>query len=89
MEKSTREKNPATVNFRATKNEAEQEREPDAEVIDDTAKALATPQIQASEEPSPLFSFRRLFAYCIREALELRRDPIRLSFAVFGTAFSC
>ncbi|MGO8952258.1 MAG: ribosome-associated ATPase/putative transporter RbbA [Rhodomicrobium sp.] len=37
--------------------------------------------------PSPLFSFRRLFAYSIRETLELRRDPIRLSFAVLGTAF--
>ena len=35
----------------------------------------------------PIFSFRRLFAYSIREALELRRDPIRLSFAVLGTAF--
>ena len=51
------------------------------------AKALTAPQIQAGEEPSPIFSFRRLFAYSIREALELRRDPIRLSFAVLGTAF--
>ena len=38
-------------------------------------------------EPSPLFSFRRLFAYSIRESLELRRDPIRLGFAMLGTAF--
>ena len=31
------------------------------------------------------FSFRRLFAYTIRESLELLRDPIRLMFALFGT----
>jgi ribosome-dependent ATPase len=34
-----------------------------------------------------VFSLRRLFAYSIREALELWRDPIRLSFALLGTAF--
>ncbi len=54
-------------------------------------EASATPQettgLPASEEPSAVFSFRRLFAYSIREALELRRDAIRLSFAVLGTAF--
>jgi ribosome-dependent ATPase len=32
------------------------------------------------------FSPRRLFAYTIREALELSRDPIRLGFSLFGTA---
>ncbi|WP_454628532.1 ribosome-associated ATPase/putative transporter RbbA [Bradyrhizobium cenepequi] len=32
------------------------------------------------------FSFRRLFAYTIREGLELARDRIRLMFALFGTA---
>jgi len=31
------------------------------------------------------FSLQRLFAYTIREALELVRDPIRLMFALFGT----
>jgi len=36
---------------------------------------------------SPSFSLQRLFAYAIREALELLRDPIRLGFALFGTAF--
>ncbi|MGJ4941214.1 ribosome-associated ATPase/putative transporter RbbA [Bradyrhizobium sp. HKCCYLS1011] len=34
-----------------------------------------------------LFSSRRLLAYTIREGLELIRDPIRLLFALFGTAF--
>ena len=43
------------------------------------------PARPATREPS-LFSLRRLFAYTIREALELLRDPIRLAFALFGTA---
>jgi ribosome-dependent ATPase len=37
-------------------------------------------------QPSLPFSFQRLFAYTIRESLELLRDPIRLTFALFGTA---
>jgi len=42
----------------------------------------------ASPRPRPAgFSLQRLFAYTIREALELLRDPIRLGFALFGTAF--
>jgi len=32
------------------------------------------------------FSLQRLLAYTIRETIELLRDPIRLSFALFGTA---
>ncbi len=36
---------------------------------------------------NPRFSLQRLFAYTIRETLELLRDPIRLTFALFGTAF--
>ncbi len=35
--------------------------------------------------PQPIFSLQRLFAYTIREAIELLRDPIRLGFALFGT----
>lgn len=34
-----------------------------------------------------VFSGRRLFAYSLRETIELLRDPIRLSFALMGTAF--
>lgn len=37
--------------------------------------------------PSPYFSLRRMLAYTIRESLELGRDPIRLAFALVGTAF--
>jgi ribosome-dependent ATPase len=45
------------------------------------------PQI-ASAPPAErkAFSRRRLFAYTIRETLELLRDPIRVGFALFGTA---
>jgi ribosome-dependent ATPase len=45
------------------------------------APAATTPAI------SQLFSFRRMLAYAVREALELIRDPIRLGFALGGTAF--
>jgi ribosome-dependent ATPase len=42
---------------------------------------------QANERPrARSFSPQRLFAYTIRESLELLRDPIRLTFALFGTA---
>jgi ribosome-dependent ATPase len=36
---------------------------------------------------STWFSPRRLLAYAVREGLELLRDPIRLGFALFGSAF--
>ncbi len=36
--------------------------------------------------PRRAFSLQRLFAYTIRETIELLRDPIRLTFALFGTA---
>jgi len=40
-------------------------------------------------EPNPVasaaFSLRRLLGYAYREALELRRDPIRLAFALIGS----
>jgi ribosome-dependent ATPase len=48
----------------------------------------ATSAIAPSQRPDTRqFSPRRLFAYTIRETLELLRDPIRLGFALFGTAF--
>jgi ribosome-dependent ATPase len=49
-------------------------------------RAVAT--AEATPLPAnPAFSLQRLFAYTIRETLELTRDPIRLMFALFGTAF--
>ena len=52
--------------------------------------------VPASEEAQPAeataawrraFSWQRLGAYTIRETIELLRDRIRLSFALFGTVF--
>jgi ribosome-dependent ATPase len=43
-----------------------------------------TPPAAPPPEPWRRFSFRRLWAYAHREALELRRDPIRLAFALLG-----
>ena len=53
--------------------------------------AIGVPLIEASEVPQVppprrSFSLQRLFAYTIRETIELLRDPIRLTFALFGTA---
>ncbi|CAM5766641.1 Ribosome-associated ATPase [Labrys miyagiensis] len=61
-----------------------------------TASAdAALPAVVAPSAPStsgPLaegswFSPRRILAYAIRESLELLRDPIRMGFALLGTAF--
>jgi ribosome-dependent ATPase len=56
--------------------------------------AVAEPDLRPAEigEATPAksdswFSLRRMFGYTIREALELWRDPIRLGFALLGTAF--
>ena len=53
--------------------------------------ATGRPQVVVPAPPLTIaaapFSPRRLFAYTIREALELLRDPIRLGFALLGTAF--
>jgi ribosome-dependent ATPase len=51
---------------------------------------LSTSPGQVRQLPSPkagrsLFSPQRLFAYAIRETLELLRDPIRLGFSLLGT----
>ncbi len=46
--------------------------------------------VAASVRPrgaAPVFSLMRLIAYSIREGLELWRDPVRLGFALLGTAF--
>ncbi|MCA1454012.1 ribosome-associated ATPase/putative transporter RbbA [Bradyrhizobium sp. BRP22] len=59
-----------------------------------SALTLDQPQATAAGPNQParrdgrrsFFSFRRLFAYTIREGLELMRDRIRLMFALFGTA---
>jgi ribosome-dependent ATPase len=55
-------------------------------VIDQTVSATPPADAKAVRRRVPSFSLQRLFAYTIRESLELLRDPIRLSFALFGTA---
>ncbi|HEV8406327.1 MAG TPA: ABC transporter permease [Sphingomicrobium sp.] len=52
------------------------------------AEAALPVKIARPVRPTPersWFSLQRLFAYTIRETLELLRDPIRLGFSVFGT----
>jgi len=55
------------------------------------AGAATAVSVRAAERPGrrprqSAFSLQRLLAYTIRETVELLRDPIRLSFALFGTA---
>ncbi len=56
-----------------------------ADNVEEIAPAPA--QTTALRPKQGAFSLQRMFAYALREALELQRDPIRLSFAVFGMAF--
>jgi ribosome-dependent ATPase len=54
---------------------------------DDSNPVSTTRLDDQSDKVSSIFSPRRMLAYAIRESLELLRDPIRLSFALLGTAF--
>ena len=49
------------------------------------AVPIGTDEVVQQTSTHSLFSPRRLFAYSIREALELLRDPIRLGFSLLGT----
>jgi ribosome-dependent ATPase len=60
--------------------------EPVPVTITQPKQATPEPAQPSDNGASALFSLRRLFAYTIREGLELLRDPIRLMFALFGTA---
>ncbi len=53
---------------------------------DEAATSSANVNIPIAK-PSTHFSLMRLYSYTIREALELRRDPIRASIALLGTLF--
>ncbi len=50
------------------------------------SKPKLVPRTSGPGGGSSWFSLQRLLAYSIREGLELWRDPIRLSFGLFGTA---
>ncbi len=57
-----------------------------ASATEDLARAGETGNPVRSPTPErSWFSLQRLFAYTIRETLELLRDPIRLGFSLFGT----
>ena len=49
------------------------------------AEMAEAPVKSESEPPRQAFSLRRLFSYSRREALELRRDPVRSTLALLGT----
>jgi len=51
------------------------------------APPAAAPPRQGSPRPQQGFSLQRLGSYTRREALELSRDPIRISTAVLGSLF--
>jgi ribosome-dependent ATPase len=59
---------------------------PSALVPSATARTMPLISLAPPRKRLP-FSLQRLFAYSRRETLELIRDPIRLGFAVLGTAF--
>ncbi|HFK4067296.1 TPA: ribosome-associated ATPase/putative transporter RbbA [Kluyvera ascorbata] len=49
------------------------------------AEMVKAPVKPESDPPRQAFSLRRLFSYSRREALELRRDPVRSTLALLGT----
>jgi ribosome-dependent ATPase len=56
-----------------------------AEAVADTPAALGPPKA-GEHHRRRAFDLRRMFSYTRREALELRRDPIRLTLAGIGSA---
>lgn len=60
-----------------------QEAQPTAAVPEEPAPAAASHPERAT--PRQAFSLQRLFSYSRREALELRRDPVRSTLALLGT----
>ena len=76
----SRQKDSLEAAFIACLEEAVQEKEPTTEAAPPTAKHEGATVARGSS-----FSPRRLLAYARREMLEIRRDPIRLAFALLGT----
>lgn len=60
-----------------------QEAQPTAAVPEELAPTAASHPERAA--PRQAFSLQRLFSYSRREALELRRDPVRSTLALLGT----
>jgi ribosome-dependent ATPase len=51
------------------------------------AKAAKAPVAPQATPKRSLFSLSRAWSYSLRETLELKRDPLRLTLALLGTAF--
>jgi ribosome-dependent ATPase len=66
-------------------NEAIDPVTPDIIELAGSNRAAVGPPGWSARQPG--FSMQRLLAYTIRETIELLRDPIRLAFALVGTAF--
>ena len=54
---------------------------------DSTSNSAPSPAVSALRAPHQGFSLRRLRAVAVREGKELRRDPVRLAFALLGSVF--
>jgi ribosome-dependent ATPase len=67
--------------------EEARENEPGSEPVAEVKPAGSAAQPSNKRQANSPFSLRRLLAYSRREGLELVRDPIRMGFALFGTAF--
>nr|MBP8186063.1 ABC transporter ATP-binding protein/permease [Pseudomonas sp.] len=52
-----------------------------------TSNSASSPAASALRAPRQGFSLRRLRAVAVREGKELRRDPVRLAFALLGSVF--
>ncbi|EZR06367.1 ribosome-dependent ATPase [Klebsiella pneumoniae UCI 60] len=59
------------------------EAQPSSPVPEEPTSAVAS--YSGHTAPRQVFSLRRLFSYSRREALELRRDPVRSTLALLGT----
>ncbi|HBY7490872.1 TPA: ABC transporter ATP-binding protein/permease [Klebsiella pneumoniae] len=59
------------------------EAQPSSPVPEEPTSAVAS--YSGNTAPRQAFSLRRLFSYSRREALELRRDPVRSTLALLGT----
>ncbi len=69
--------------FIAYLEEAGHERSDDSQINIQAGKTQK-PLLNHARSPSKVFDLRRVWAYARRESMEIRRDPIRLAFAIFG-----
>lgn len=74
--------------FIAYLREASEQNQPaDSSPEQQPTEPAPEPAAHTASSRLPRFSLRRLFSYAQREGMELRRDPVRLVLALFGTVF--